>query len=138
MTPPPPHALKNVRNNLKTKNFILDETPISWSIIEETYFHDSQRNSRMIPKITDKHLSLQGFGTNMRVRLAAQILSHSVSSAIQTLAEFNIWTGDKLKIALKTAEFIENFNNLFDIFNNKSFLESKTFGKPISNNKTTY
>lgn len=130
----PPHALKNVRNNLKSSDFVLDNTPISWSIIEETYFHDSQRNSKMIPKITDKHLSLQGFGTNMRVRLAAQILSHSVASAINTLAELKIWKEEKLRTALKTAEFIENFNNLFDIFNSKSFSESKPFSKPLSNN----
>ena len=134
----PPHALKNIRNNLKTKDFILDGTPISWQIIEELYAFDSENNCRLLPKLTEKHLSLDGFGTKMRVRLAAQVLSHTVASAIKTLSELKFWDEEKQKIALKTAEFVENFNNLFDIFNTKTFTEAKPFSKPISENGNSW
>jgi len=129
----PPHALKNVRNNLKSSGFTIDNTPISWSIIEEMYSHDIKRNVRMVPKLTDKHINLQGFGLNMRVKLAAQIISHSVSSAINTLCELKFWSNEKLASALKTAEFLQTFNDLFDLFNTKTFNDSKPFSKPISN-----
>ena len=74
----------------------------------------------------------------MRVKLAAQILSHSVAAGIHTLCELKVWSGEKLKIALKTAEFVENFNNLFDIFNSKTFNESKPYSKPITNDSKTW
>ena len=130
----PPHALKNVRNNLKSTGFKLDNIPVTWSIIEQLYSNDIKRNVRMVPKLNDKHINLQGFGLNMRVKLASQILSHSVSSAIKTLCELNFWSNDNLQSALKTSEFVKTFNDLFDIFNSKTFNNSKPFNKPLSNN----
>ena len=66
-------------------------------------------------KITLKHIELTSF-SKMRVNLATQVLSLSVSSGIRSI----VLLSNKLdKESLLTADFCEFFNNLFDIFNSK-------------------
>ena len=50
-----------------------------WKHIEDFYDLDSRSPIRMAPKLTRKHIDLPAF-TNMRVKLATQVLSHSVAA----------------------------------------------------------
>ena len=127
----PPHLLKNIRNNLKKKGFIWNDHSISWKYIEDFYTFDKSLSIRMAPRLTDKHLQLPPF-TNMRVNLAAQVLSHSVAAGINTLSVL-------LKLesnAVYTAEFIENFDQLFNACNSSSIHSSQKMGHAITKNTT--
>lgn len=65
----------------------------------------------------------------MRVKLAVQLLSHSVSSAIRTCAE----TGQLCsKTATVTADFIEFMNNLFDCLNSRSLYSNNPYNSALT------
>ena len=107
----PPHLLKNVRNNLKKHGFVHDGQRIDWWDIVNFYNFDKAGPIRMAPKLTDDHFSLPMF-TKMRVRLAAQVLSHSVAAGVSTLHRLG-----KLHADSKfTAEFAEFMDKLFNSF----------------------
>ncbi|CAI6371422.1 unnamed protein product [Macrosiphum euphorbiae] len=64
----------------------------------------------------------------MRVCLATQTLSLSVSSGMMTLISLN----EMKSSAIHTARFIEFFDNLFDVFNSTTHSEAKTLRKPLT------
>ena len=119
----PPHLLKNIRNNLKKNGFIVAGKSVSWTFIEQFYHIDVGFPIRLAPKLTLRHIELPPF-SSMRVRLAAQVLSHSVSAGITTLC----MTSDKLDAdAIHTAHFLEKFNNLFDVFNSSNLYDANNY-----------
>lgn len=124
-----PHLLKSVRNNLKKYNLIYEEKCYSWDDIVQFYNLDKNKSPRLAPKIKDTHIQLPPFSP-MRVCLASQILSHSVSSGMMTLIAHNLLPPK----AINTANFIQLMDNLFDTFNSISFNESKVYRKPLSEN----
>ena len=105
----PPHLIKSVRNNLKNAGFLVEGDEILWEHIEAFYALDSQLPIRMAPKLTKKHVELKAF-TAMRVKLATQILSHSVAAGIATMCHLNILTPS----AQSTAAFVEKMDKLFN------------------------
>ena len=111
----PPHLIKNVRNNLQKHDFVNGQEVYSWSDISKFYDFDKEQPVRMAPKLTDKHLTLPAF-SSMKVKLATQVLSHSVAAGISSLST----AGYLPKKSQNTAKFIEDMDRLFDIFNSKS------------------
>ena len=134
----PPHLLKNIRNNLKSNGYrevLTDpdkddrgkkpaagedpvdppEATVRWQYIADFYAADSSLPIRMAPKLSRKHMDLPGF-SKMRVRFAAQVLSHSVAAGIGTLCHL----GSMKAEAMKTAEFVENMDRLFNVFNSST------------------
>ena len=67
--------------------------------------------------------------TKMRIRLKAQVLSHSVAAGITTLARLNHLPME----AISTATFIENMAQLFNALNSSPFLRKQKFGHEITN-----
>ena len=128
----PPHAIKNIRNNMKSAGFVLDNKKISWSIIEELYRYDSKRDIRLVKKLTKSHVYLNGFGLNMRVKLATQVLSHSVAAAIETLVAIKGWEGEQKEVALATAKFCDDMDKLFNVFNSKTKNSSRPYAGAIT------
>ena len=64
----------------------------------------------------------------MRVRLATEVLSHSVAAGIATLTRL-----EKLPPEAKTtADFVEFMDKLFNSFNSSSRKSSKPFGQALS------
>ena len=126
----PPHLLKNVRNNLKKSGFTLDGKPVKWQHIEDFYNLDKDGGGiRLAPKLTANHIDIKPFAA-MRVNLAAQVLSHSVAAGIYTLADLG-----KLPAEAKTtAEFVENFDQLFNAMNSKCFKSSQKMRHAFSEN----
>ena len=122
----PPHLIKNVRNNLKKSGFLVHGKEVSWSYIEKFYYFDQDLSIRMAPKLTPKHIELPPFSA-MRVRLATQVLSHSVAAGISALTSL----GQLEKEAIETAKFIEQFDSLFNVFNSRSLSASHALKSAI-------
>ncbi|GFO45112.1 transposable element p transposase [Plakobranchus ocellatus] len=74
----PPHLIQNVRSNLKKYGFTVSGETVSWSHMEEFYKQDSATPIRFATKLTKKHITLPRFA-NLSVKLATQVLSHTVS-----------------------------------------------------------
>lgn len=69
----------------------------------------------------------------MRVKLAVQVFSHSMSSAIRTCAE----TGQlRSQTAIDTADFIEFMNKLFDCLNSRSLFSSNPYNSALNHSGT--
>lgn len=118
-----PHLIKCIRNNLIQSDFIDKEgNIISWKYIEELYINQKERNLRLIPKITDAHVTPTSF-QKMRVKLAAQILSRTVSAALHTYIDLGLISEE----ARPTAAFIELMNNLFDVLNSSKIKSCNKF-----------
>ena len=123
----PPHLLKNIRNNLKKHGFKCGENVIDWKYIEHFYDFDKKLGIRMAPKLKDIHINLPPF-SSMRVNLAAQVISHSVAAGISFLTA----CGQMSKDAIHTAEFLELFDKLFNVFNSSSLKSSQQYSHGLS------
>lgn len=112
-----PHLVKSIRNNLINACYIKDNKIISFDDIKKTYELDKQSHkSRSLVKITDAHIYPNSF-QKMRVKLAAQLLSNSMSATIRTCIQTGQLQSDT---SSNTADFIEFINHLFDCLNSKS------------------
>ena len=122
----PPHLIKNIRNNLKKTGFVVNGKDISWSYISEAYHQDCQSGRfRMLHKLSHKHIEIPPF-KSMSVHLATQVLSHTMFCTIGTMIHHKCMDED----ALPTADFVKQFDTLFDICNSKC-QDTKFFRLPI-------
>lgn len=109
----PPHILKCIRNNFLNYDIEFSGNKIArWSHILQLWKTESVRQIRMCPKLTEKHFYFNGFD-KMKVKLAAQVLSNSVSAAIKTYVSFNVFPASYLD----TAQFLSIVNNMYDCLN---------------------
>lgn len=129
-----PHLIKSIRNNLIDKNISFEsedgQTLIaSWQDIKILFEIDSKSNTfRAMPKITNKHIYPNNF-QKMRVKLATQIFSRSVSNAIKAA----IISGElTTTTAQGTAIFIQLINDLFDTSNSRVLKDSNPLKCAIS------
>lgn len=123
----PPHLIKAVRNNLLKHDFHFDGKVASWDDIKTVYHRDKQQSLRCCPKLTQKHISPNGF-TKMKVKYATQVMSHTVGS---TLCMY-IALGALPPSAVGTAELIANMDNIFDCLNSSSLNSTKIYKKALS------
>lgn len=100
-----------------------------WSHIEELFSIDSSQQFRVIPRVTKAHMEAKGLSA-MRVKLAAQVLSHSVAAGLCLLTA----TKHLPPEAAFTAEFIGQIDELFDSFNSRSIAHTKEFAAAVSKN----
>lgn len=130
-----PHLLKSVRNNLIESCFVKGDNIISFNDIKRTYEIDKQNNkSRCLVKITDAHIYPNSF-QKMNVKLAAQLLSHSMSATIRTC----IQTGQlQSNTSSNTADFIEFINHLFDCLNSRSLYSQNPFLCALTDSGTVH
>lgn len=116
------HLIKSSRNNLLRHNAIFDGRICKFDHIAELYNEDIKIIPRSVPKLTYIHIDLAPFA-EMRVNLAAQTLSESVSAGIKTFVE----TGRLPKECLNTANYCERFDKMFDCANSSTFNETKVY-----------
>lgn len=110
-----PHLFKSLRNNWLKSDFICEQKLISFKDVIHTYEIDKKSASaRLLTKITDIHINPNAF-QKMNCKLALQIFSHTMASAIKS----NFGLGHLNSSALNTSEFLEELNNLFDSLNSK-------------------
>jgi hypothetical protein len=113
-----PHLLKSVRNTLLNCN--LSGKKASWVIVQAFYNSDKTKPLRIAKNLTDKHIKPNNW-EKMRVSLAAQVVSESVAVGISTYVSLGALPAE----SAGTAQFIEQFVKLFDIFNSSKHTEKK-------------
>lgn len=111
----PPHLVKNIRNNLKKNGFLVDGESVAWQHVQDFYEKDSSKPIRLAPRLTHRHLTLPPFSP-LRVKLATQVLSHSVASGMKVMIQWGVIDQG----CAATAEFIESFDQLFNAFNSST------------------
>lgn len=117
-----PHLLKSTRNNLFSYQFLLQGGETRKHYIETMYNYDRTKQYKLAPKLNNDHIYPNNF-QKMKVKLASQVLSHSVAVAMHTYIDFNILP----KEALVTADFIKKMNDLFDLLNSSNFEKCQAF-----------
>lgn len=118
-----PHLTKSVRNNFKKYTIEFGEHKLAkWSHVEQLYAIDSGLKYR----ITNAHMEAKGLNS-MRVKLATQILSHSVAAGISLLTAI----GNLPAEAANTADFIGQMDELFDSCNSCTLSDKKEFRKAV-------
>eukprot|EP00731_Ephydatia_muelleri_P000027 Em0001g27a len=119
----PPHLVKTMRNCFMSRRLWCNEKDILWSHVQKLYEADtaSMCGIRLVPKLRYEHISLTSF-SKMRVDLAAQVLSESVSKAVVLVC------GD---VATETAKFLDMADKLFDTLNVHNYSHGATARKPF-------
>ena len=126
----PPHLIKSVRNNLHKSGYEVNGKAIEWAYIAKLFYTDSKHNVQLAPKLTKKHIQLPPFA-KLRVCFATQVLSHSVAAGIS----FMCYTGQVDANAKHTAEFIDKFDKLFDVFNSSQLNNACSYKRALLPNK---
>ena len=115
--PDAPHLLKLLRNHLLDEGYQLqDGTKISGRDIEKILDHDINEY-KIHHKLQPIHFNCTG-STRQRVRLAAQLISHTTATAIRCL----------FPLKSKLADWLELFDTWFDIFNSAFPISKKKLG----------
>ena len=123
-----PHLIKTARNCLSnsgsgraTRYMWNSGFYILWSHITQLYHEDLESGLKLVPKLTNDHISLTPYSV-MRVRLAAQILSETVG---KVLKQFGPPEADG------TAQFCIMMDKFFDCLNVKNTVEHTLKRKPF-------
>ena len=125
----PPHLIKNVRNNLLTYDFLIGDSVVSFDHIVKLFELEDKSSLRFVPKLTRCHIEMNNF-KKMNVKLATQVLSHSVASAIDTYIKLNKMTDVASDTAINW--FVERVDRLFDIMNSNTTHTKHKWKKPLS------
>ena len=123
-----PHLIKTTRNCLSnsgsgraTRYMWNSGFFILWSHITNFYHQDLECGLKMMNKLTNDHVNLTPFSV-MRVRLAAQVLSETVSTVLNTFGDADV---------AGTAKFCLMMDKFFDCLNVKNTVEHKIKNKPF-------
>ena len=122
------HMLKLTRNSLAHMGSFFNSSGgrISWEYIAALHKVQQEDILHLGNKLRAKHV--QWTNHKMKVSVAAQTLSHSVSAAITFLRKLKM---QKFKDSKATSDFILLINDMFDILNSKSKF-GKNNKKPIT------
>lgn len=133
--PDVPHLLKSTRNILYSGHTITtDEGIVSFAPIISTVIRNQNEVLNLLPKITDQHIHLPKFGGKMKVKLASQILSHSMSAAMKTLIANKLLPPH----AVPTQVFCAKMNRLFDILNSVTFTSKTPYRQGLKLNSSSW
>ena len=91
-----------------------------WNHIRQLFKEDLECGLHLVPKITSEHINLSPFSV-MNIRLAAQVLSSSVSVALTTYGPAE---------ARETAKYCYMFDKYFDCMNSRNTTEAHRKQKP--------
>lgn len=125
----PVHMFKLIRNHFESKKYILDENDqeINWNLLCELNKLQENEGLHIANKLTRRHIMFRN--NIMKVKLASQVLSKSVATALKFCRE------DAKLLAFKNSKptelFIDNMNNLFDIFNSRN-MKQFDFKQPLN------
>ena len=93
-----------------------------WNHVRDIFFEDQDCGLQLLPKITYEHIHLTPYSV-MNVRLAAQVLSSTVSTILTNFGPSE---------AAGTAKFCLMMDQFFDIMNITNTKSSKHQLKPFS------
>jgi len=124
------NALQYIKDPLTPLAELFNFDVLDKKHIDTFYNYESKCNVRMAPKLTYAHVHPGPF-EKMKVRLAAQIFSHSVAAGMSVALNQGILpTTSKC-----TINFINFMDRLFDIFNSSDTSNSKIYNNPFKNEK---
>lgn len=86
-----------------------------------------RKKYQQAPHLSKKHLIVNRLG-KMSVKLAAQILSHSVAAGICVYSSIGGLPAD----AVFTADFVKEMDMLFDSLNSKTLYSNKEYGGAVT------
>lgn len=116
------HAIKLVRNTLGKQDLNDNENKtISWKFIQQLVLFQDAEKLHPATKVRSRHVYFNN--EKMKVNLAVQVLSTSVSDAL-TFLEYDL-KSPHFATASATATFCKMFNDMFDILNSRN-LYNKT------------
>lgn len=114
----PCHLIKSARNTLLKKNVTCPDGLVTWKCLEELYEAEKNNVTKMTHKLTFKHIRPNNW-QKMKVKYATQVFSHTVSAAVKTAFEMDVFSTESAPYALSTAKYLEFMNHLFDCLNSK-------------------
>ncbi|KAF2891722.1 hypothetical protein ILUMI_14451 [Ignelater luminosus] len=118
-----PHLIKSVRNNILQYDITFkDNKGATWKHIQAFYKSYECKPLRLAPKLTHMHINSNNF-QKMRVKYAVQVFNESVAGGFSTFVSFKALLGG----AAGTAEFLEKFDKLFDLFNSSKYRNAKQY-----------
>ena len=130
-----PHLLKTLRNAIyhsgdgKGRRMLWNHGIIIWEYFTKLVFDEMSNGLKLLPKLTLEHVKLNPYSI-MTVRLAAQIMSESVSNVLYTYYP---------KETHLAAEFCKNVDKFFDCANTRNQTEGmrkrKEFLQPFTSVK---
>ncbi len=124
VTPDPPHLIKSCRNALLGHTVVTPDGSCTWKHIQDFYNLDlTQETLRLAPKLTDEHISPPPIYGKMIVRLASQVLSHSVASGLK----YHVLSSNLPRSHLATSFFCERMDKIFDLLNSSKKQGKTTF-----------
>lgn len=115
-----PHIFKSLRNNWLVKNVYFNRKIASFKYLRDLHRLDMRRTPRLAPHLINKAIYPSTFD-RMNVKLAVRTLSFTTSKAIETSISLGLMSAD----ASPTAEFINMFDQLFDVFNSRFIIDKK-------------
>lgn len=121
-----PHLLKSTRNNFLKYNFSTSEGVTDSKYVTDFYKRDKHLSLRLAPKLTDDHIYPSAF-KKMKVKLAAQLFSNTVASALNTYKALDALPST----SSATIQFIQKIDRLFDLLNSSRVSGSKDFNRPF-------
>lgn len=125
----PCHMIKLIRNHWEDKSQFLDEQKnvVDWNYLVLLNDLQDTEGLNIANKLTRRHLEFRN--TIMKVKLAMQLLSRSVSISLKFCRE--TLKLDKFEKSAGTENFIMLLNDLFDVFNSRR-LTQYGFCRPLS------
>lgn len=106
---------------------------IDFEYIKRLQNIENRQGLRAVTKLTNAHINFQN--QKMKVCLAVQVLSTSVSNALTFCKSINM---DGFENCETTAEFCKNINDVFDILNCRIFNSTSQFSKPLRKNSAHF
>lgn len=121
-----PHLIKGIRNNLLNKDVTYvdfndedKEKIVKWEYFQNIYEADKiDGELKILHRLTEEHVYVEKMN-KMKVKIATQLLSHSVAVAANHLTR----TGQVDPACRQVIPFVKMFDNLFDSLNCHNFCE---------------
>lgn len=129
----PCHMIKLIRNHWENKIQFLDEQKnvVDWKYLVLLNDLQDKEGLNIANKLTRRHLEFRN--TIMKVKLAMQLLSRSVSISLKFCRE--TLELDEFEKSAGTENFVMLFNDLFDVFNSRRLTQYGFCGPLSKNNK---
>lgn len=122
----PPHMLKLVRQHFSRGNLDSQNGLLNWDLLRILVERQRGGNFNLCNKLTEHHIEWQQ--KPMNIMLAAQTISKSVADAIVQLQNDGY---EEFENAEATVEFLQNFNDIFDVLNMAEKDQTKGFKQPL-------
>jgi len=131
----PCHMLKLCRNTLGDWKSLYDKNgqEIKWELFEKLVKLQDETQLHLATKIRARHINY--YKEKMKVRLAAQTLSESVSKALIYCSNQKI---QGFQNSDATSTFCQQMNDIFDLLNTRNFLDKTVYKKPIYKKDETF